>query len=142
MRKSKNLDASVVPKNYPNIAKIFTKEWFESEFRKEKEEMHLLARQFTYGEEDRISLHLKNMGFLVQLEPPIPDSKKNGSGDIQIIDAETEVFIEVRTIRGKKGEIVNKGKWVETRRMEFHRSSDFGYVIENESYQYSDAKVY
>jgi hypothetical protein len=47
MRESKNFDASVVPTKYPNIAKIFTKEWFESEFRKEKEEMHLLARQFT-----------------------------------------------------------------------------------------------
>jgi hypothetical protein len=44
MRVSKNLDASTVAKKYPNIAKIFTKEWFESEFRKEKEEMHLLAR--------------------------------------------------------------------------------------------------
>ena len=36
MRESKNLDASMVPKKYPNIAKIFTKEWFKSEFRKEK----------------------------------------------------------------------------------------------------------
>ena len=58
MRESKNLDASAVPKKYPNIAQIFTKEWFESEFSKEKEDMHLLARQFTYDEEDRISLHL------------------------------------------------------------------------------------
>ena len=176
MRNSKNLDTSVVPKNYPNIAKIFTKEWFESEFRKEKEEMHSLARQFTYDENDRSSLHriehledylatmqdkiarnrkhfsnrlknsdfykstsaeieigalFKNMGFQVQLEPPIPDSKKNG--DIKIFDDETEVFIEVRTIRGKKGEIIDKEKWVEMRRMEFHRPSDFGYVIKNEN---------
>ena len=58
MRESKNLDASWIPKKYPNIAKIFTKEWFESEFMKEKEEMHLLARQFTYDENNRISLHL------------------------------------------------------------------------------------
>ena len=58
MRESKNLDASDVPKKYPNIAKIFTKEWFESEFRKEKEDMHSLARQFTYDENDRSSLHL------------------------------------------------------------------------------------
>ena len=151
MRKSKNLDASMVPKKYPNIAKIFTKEWFESEFRKDKEEMHSLARQFTYDENDRSSLHLidhleeylatmqdeikrnkkhfydtlrhrdqykstsaeieiaslfKNMGFRqVELEPPIPYSKKNG--DIKIIDAETEIFIKLWTIRGKKGEIVN-----------------------------------
>ena len=58
MRKSKNFDASAVPNKYPNIAKIFTKKWFESEFRKEKEDMHSLARQFTYDENDRLSLHL------------------------------------------------------------------------------------
>ncbi|MBE9592533.1 MAG: hypothetical protein IMF19_03555, partial [Proteobacteria bacterium] len=169
-----------VPKKYPNIAKIFDKEWFESEFKKEKEEMHLLARQFTYDEEDRISLHLihledylatmqeeiardenkkhfyeglrdkdfhkyrstlaeieiaslfKNMGFPVQLEPPIPDSGKNRSGDIKIIDAETEVFIEVRTIRDKNGEILDKGKWVEMSIMKFHRPIDFKSKIEDE----------
>lgn len=43
------------------------------------------------------------------------------------------MFIEVRTIRGKKGEIIDKEKWVEMRRMEFHRPSDFGYVIKNEN---------
>jgi hypothetical protein len=46
MRKSKNLDASVVPKTYPNIAKIFTKEWFESEFRKEKDFRSHFSHQF------------------------------------------------------------------------------------------------
>jgi len=58
MRESKNFDTSAVPNKYPNIAKIFTKKWFESEFRKEKEDMHSLARQFTYDENDRHSLHL------------------------------------------------------------------------------------
>lgn len=58
MRVSKNFDVSAVPNKYPNIAKIFTKKWFESEFRKEKEDMHSLARQFTYDENDRSSLHL------------------------------------------------------------------------------------
>ena len=181
MRESKNLDASDVPKKYPNIAKIFKKEWFESEFRKEKEDMHLLARQFTYDENDRSSLHLidhleeylatmkdeikrnrthfyeglrknqykstsaeieiaslfKNMGFRqVELEPPIPDphdpKKKGKAGDIKIIDAETEVFIEVRTIKGKKGEIVDKGKRVAIRRMKFHKPIDLQNKIEDE----------
>ena len=181
MRKSKKVDASDVPKNYPNIAKIFTKEWFELEFRKEKEDMHLLARQFTYDENGRISLHLiahledylatmkdeikrnkkhfykglrknqytstsaeieiaslfKNMGFRqVELEPPIPDppdpKKKGKAGDIKIIDAETEVFIEVRTIKRKKGEIVDKGKRVAIRRMEFHKPIDLQNKIEDE----------
>ena len=57
MRAGKNLDVSAVHKKYPNIAKIFDKEWFESEFRKEKEKMHLLAKRFTYDENSRISLH-------------------------------------------------------------------------------------
>ena len=168
VRESKNLDAFAVHKKYPNIAKIFSKEWFESEFRQEKEDMHLLANQFDhYGEnslhwidhleeyletmkdeiernrkhfydglrnkgqytstlaEIEIGSLFKNIGFQnVQLEPPIPDPKKNGSGDIKIIDAETEVFIEVRTIRGKEGEILDKGKGVEIRKMESHRPID------------------
>ena len=183
MRKSKNLDASMVPKKYPNIAKIFTKEWFESEFRKKKEEMHLLARDLLlidYEEYESSRLHIahledylatmqeeiardenknhfyeglgdkdfhkyrstlaeieiaslfKNMGFPVQLEPPIPDSGKNGSGDIKIIDAETEVFIEVRTIRDKNGEILDEWERVEISRMKFHRPIDFKSKIEDE----------
>ena len=58
MSESKNLETSAIITKYPNIAQIFTEEWFESEFSREKEDMHLLARQFTYDEEDRISLHL------------------------------------------------------------------------------------
>jgi len=180
MRAGKNLDASAVLKKYPNIARIFTKEWFESGFRKEKEEMHLLAKRFTYDENNRISLHhishledylatmqdeiernrkhfygclrnknlysstsaeieigtlFKNMGFPVQLEPPISDSEKKG--DIKIFDSETEVFIEVRTIGGKKGEIMNKGKWVEIRKMESHKPIDFKNKIEPEIRQLS-----
>jgi len=79
MRKSKNLDASMVPKNYPNIAKIFTKEWFESEFWKEKEEMHSLARQFTYDENDRSSLHLIDHleEYLATMQDEIKRNKKH-----------------------------------------------------------------
>jgi len=79
MRKSKNLDASMVPKKYPNIAKIFTKEWFESEFRKEKEEMHSLARQFTYDENDRSSLHLIGHleDYLATMQDEIKRNKKH-----------------------------------------------------------------
>ena len=180
MRAGKNLDVSAVHKKYPNIAKIFDKEWFESEFRKEKEKMHLLAKRFTYDENNRISLHhichledylatmqdeiernrkhfygrlrnknlysstsaeieigslFKNMGFQVQLEPPISDSEKKGG--IKIFDAETEVLIEVRTIGGKKGEIMNKGKWVEIRKMEFHKPIDLKNKIEPEISQLS-----
>jgi len=79
MRKSKKVDASMVPKKYPNIAKIFTKEWFELEFRKKKEDMHLLARQFTYDENGRISLHLIEHleDYLATMQDEIKRNKKH-----------------------------------------------------------------
>ena len=79
MRDSKNLDVSAVPNKYPNIAKIFTKEWFESEFMKEKEDMHLLARQFTYDENDRSSLHLIDHleEYLATMQDEIKRNKKH-----------------------------------------------------------------
>ena len=79
MRQSKNFDAYTVPKKYPNIAKIFDKEWFESEFKKEKEEMHLLARLFTYDKEDRISLHFSHLeNYLATMQEEIAqDENKN-----------------------------------------------------------------
>ncbi len=79
MRESKNLDASAVPNNYPNIAKIFTKEWFESEFRKEKEDMHSLARQFIYDENDRHSLHFIDHleEYLATMQDEIKRNKKH-----------------------------------------------------------------
>lgn len=43
------------------IAKIFSMEWFESELRKPPETMHLLAKQFTFGDnpyDNSISYHL------------------------------------------------------------------------------------
>lgn len=46
---------------HKNIAKIFSEAWFESELRKSNEEMHLLAKQFTFDDtlDDRsISHHL------------------------------------------------------------------------------------
>ena len=79
MRKSENLDASAVPNKYPNIAKIFTKEWFESEFVKEKEDMHSLARQFTYDENDRHSLyHINHLEeYLATMHDEIKRNKKH-----------------------------------------------------------------
>ena len=79
MRDSKNFDVSAVPNKYPNIAKIFTKEWFESEFMKEKEDMHLLARQFTYDENDRSSLHLIDHleEYLATMQDEIKRNKKH-----------------------------------------------------------------
>ena len=42
------------------------------------------------------------------------------------------MFIEVRTIRGKKGEILDKGERVAIRRMEFHKPIDLQNKIEDE----------
>jgi len=151
------------------ISYLFKKEWFESEFRKEKEDMHLLARQFTYDENDRSSLHLidhledylatmqdeikrnkkhfydtlrhrdqykstsaeieiaslfKNMGFPVQLEPPIPDSGRKE--DIKICDDGTEIFIEVST---KKGPEINY-------------IYDFGLGIKGGPFEFQSPKTY
>ncbi len=79
MRESKNLNASAVPNKYPNIAKIFTREWFESEFMKEKEDMHSLARQFTYDENDRHSLYLINHleEYLATMQDEIKRNRKH-----------------------------------------------------------------
>ena len=57
---------------------------------------------------------------------------------IKIIDAETEVFIEVRTIRDKNGEILDKGKRVTIRRMEFYEPIDFKSKIEDEIHGLSE----
>jgi|GEM_PF-2557378 len=40
------INASII-KNYPRISAIFNKDWFEKELKKDKEEMHPLAKQFT-----------------------------------------------------------------------------------------------
>jgi len=83
MRESKKVDASDVPKKYPNIAKIFTKEWFESEFRKKKEEMHLLARDLLlidYEEDESSHLHIEHLEeYLATMQDEIKRNKKHFS---------------------------------------------------------------
>jgi hypothetical protein len=41
--------------NYPNIANFFSHEWFESELKKDDKDIHLLAKQLTFDEDDDIS---------------------------------------------------------------------------------------
>jgi hypothetical protein len=87
--------------------------------------MHLLARQFTYDENDRSSLHLKNMGFRqVELEPPIPDSGRKA--DIKICDDGTEIFIEVSTKEGP----------------EINYIYDFGPGIKGGPFEFQSPKTY
>lgn len=51
MSESQSFDILGIIRKYPNIAKIFSAEWFESEFNKKREDMHLLAKQFTFNDE-------------------------------------------------------------------------------------------
>jgi hypothetical protein len=51
LSESQRFDILEIIRKYPNIAKIFSKEWFESEFNKKREDMHLLAKQFTFNDE-------------------------------------------------------------------------------------------
>lgn len=54
--------------NYPNISTIFTQEWFEEEIKKNKEEMHLLAKQFTFKNKDGITLDHHSLQYIVYVE--------------------------------------------------------------------------
>jgi len=54
-------DLSKFLESHKNIAKIFSKEWFEFELQKSPETMHVLAKQFTFDDSSRdnaISNHL------------------------------------------------------------------------------------
>jgi len=97
MREHKNLDVSAVPNKYPNIAKIFTKEWFESEFMKEKEDMHSLARQFTYDENNRHSLNLINHleEYLATMQDEIKRNKKHFYDTIRSRDQYNSTSAEI-----------------------------------------------
>jgi hypothetical protein len=46
---------SKVIDNYPNIANFFTKEWFESELKKDNKNIHLLAKQLIFNENSKSS---------------------------------------------------------------------------------------
>jgi hypothetical protein len=41
--------------NYPNIVDFFTIEWFESELKKDQKDIHILAKQLTFDEDDDAS---------------------------------------------------------------------------------------
>jgi hypothetical protein len=57
LSESQSFDILEIIRKYPNIAKIFSKEWFESEFNKKREDMHLLAKQFTFNDEVGVHRH-------------------------------------------------------------------------------------
>jgi hypothetical protein len=49
------IPVSKVIDNYPNIANFFTEEWFKSELKKNKEDIHILAKQLTFNENSKSS---------------------------------------------------------------------------------------
>lgn len=62
------IDISIIIKNYPSISNIFTQEWFEKEFKKDKKEMHLLAKQFTFTGQDESFLDSHSLQYIGYLE--------------------------------------------------------------------------
>ena len=69
------LDNSVIIKAYPNISKVFTQEWFEKEITKDKKEMHLLAKQFTFTDQDGSSLDSHSLQYIDYFEKLLKDMK-------------------------------------------------------------------
>lgn|SRR4030067_153118 len=67
------IDYSVIIKNYPNISKVFTQDWFEKEITKNKNEMHLLAKQFTFTGQDGSSLDSSSLQYINFLEKLLKD---------------------------------------------------------------------
>ncbi len=61
-------DISMIIKNYPSISNMFTQEWFEEEIKKDKKEMHLLAKQFTFKDKDGSSLDCHSLQYIDYLE--------------------------------------------------------------------------
>lgn len=61
-------DISMLIKNYPSISNVFTQEWFEKECKKDKKEMHLLAKQFTFKDKDGSSLDSHSLQYIGYLE--------------------------------------------------------------------------
>lgn len=67
------IDNSVIIKAYPNISKVFTQEWFEKEITKDKNEMHLLVKQFTFTGQDGSSLDSHSLQYIDYLEKLLKD---------------------------------------------------------------------
>jgi hypothetical protein len=47
--------------NYPNIADFFTQKWFESELKKDQEDIHLLAKKLTFDEDDDSFIYFEHV---------------------------------------------------------------------------------
>lgn len=69
------INYSVINKNYPNIFKVFTQDWFDKEITKNKNEMHLLAKKFTFMGQDGSSLDSDSLQCIDYLEKILKDMK-------------------------------------------------------------------
>jgi len=169
--------------HHKDIEKIFSSMWFESEFEKSKEEMHLLAKQFTFDDDFRdraISYHLfnhleenlnllhneiqrkgvisknlkdagkysntigqieiaglfKKIGFAIELEPRLPGSKKKS--DIRIVSGDIQVYIEVRTLHNREGQLVMQSKGMEISTLDYHPKTTLKEKIKDKTQQLSE----
>ncbi|MGA2934213.1 MAG: hypothetical protein ABSD81_03555 [Methanomicrobiales archaeon] len=167
---------------YKNIAEIFSEEWFESELKKPKDEMHVLAKQFTFGNTSynnsisnhrfdhleeylknlkneiqrkgkikrklrdsnefpnfigqiEISSFIKNLGFTVELDPLIPNSRN--ISDIKISKGQNSVYIEVRTLNERAGEIIYQKGRIIIRTINKHPTINIQNKIEDKTKQLS-----
>ena len=94
-------DLSKFLETHKNIAKIFSKEWFESELQQPLEKMHVLALQFTFEDDsynnsisDHIFDHLEEY-----LEPLEVEIRRKGSISRKL--KTSQKIIQIRSARLK-----------------------------------------
>lgn len=117
------IPVSKVVSNYPNIANFFSHEWFESELKKKEKDIHLLAKQLIFAEDDDYSFyyfeHVERC--LKELKFCIDKNQRHFKGllhkeDYHSLLAELEIglmlkdmnfniVLEPRTQNGKKSDI-------------------------------------
>jgi len=168
---------------HKNIEKIFSETWFESEIQKPDNEMHLLAKQFTFDNDFRdrtISYHLfdhleenlhllhdeiqrkgviskklrdaleytnttgqieiaalfKKIGFTIELEPRLPESRKKS--DILLTLGDFQLYIEVRTLHNREGKLVIRSGGMEISTLDDHPKTTLKEKIKDKTRQLSE----
>ncbi|MDO9326553.1 MAG: hypothetical protein Q7T80_16505 [Methanoregula sp.] len=83
-----------------------------------------------------IAVLFKKIGFDIELEPHLPDSKKKA--DIKLVMKELIVFIEVRTLHDREGTIISKSNSMEISKMINHSIPTIKEIITGKSQQLSE----
>lgn len=101
------IDYSVIIKNYPNISKVFTQDWFEKEITKNKNEMHLLVKQFTFTGQNGSSLDNYSLQYIDFLEELLKDMEVE-------INSQEDHFKRLLGTNKKNNYIENKKDYTST----------------------------